>query len=85
MILQDSIEELLMEDIGLDGESRVAITNPRVGENLKVALAIRRRSGPLDKPNTNCGCNVVAHCRDTVVNAVARCGAKAKMEDLWTN
>jgi hypothetical protein len=86
MILQESVVELVMEDIGLDGEGRVAITNPRVAEHLKIALATRRRSGPLDKPNTNCGCNVVAHCGDTIVNAVERCGAKVlRTEDLWTN
>ena len=87
MILQESVVELVMRGYRSGWRRpRSAITNPRVAEHLKIALATRRRSGPLDKPNTNCGCNVVAHCGDTIVNAVERCGAKVlRTEDLWTN
>jgi hypothetical protein len=52
---------IVLEDIALDGEGRVAITNPAVAERLKVLAAERQK--PADKPNVNCGfCNTAKKC-----------------------
>jgi hypothetical protein len=81
MILQESVVELVMEDIGLDGEGRVAITNRHVTENSRVKLAGRGPSNPKDVPNTNCfGCNTIENCGNTTVNTVKGCGGtKARL------
>jgi hypothetical protein len=76
MTQQEPLAGLALEDIALDGEGRVAITNPAVAERLKV-LAAQRRKGK-EAPNTNCGlCNSVKGCQqNTGCNSVAGCGSK---------
>jgi hypothetical protein len=66
---QELLSEFIVEDIGLDGEGRVAIKDPGVAERLRLALAAKRQKtrpkGPKGppKPNTNCnGCNTVEGC-----------------------
>jgi hypothetical protein len=74
---QEPVTPLMMEDIGLDGEGRVAIRNPHVTEGLRVKLAGRGGRGPSkeEAPNTNClGCNTVENCGTIVVNTVKGCG-----------
>ena len=82
LMQQQEPARLMMEDIGLDGEGRVAITNRHVTEHLRVKLAGRGPSNPKgDAPNTNClGCNTVENCGTIVVNTVKGCGGtKARL------
>ena len=78
---QEPVPAVAIEDIGLDGEGRVAITNPQVAERLKVAVGSRRRE-PTSAPNTNCaGCNTTKGCGPLNTkcnpNTVSSCGAKS--------
>lgn len=53
------------EDIGMDEQGRIIITNPQVAERLRAAAA-RAKPKPKNGPNTNChGCtpqNVTPNC-----------------------
>jgi hypothetical protein len=64
VLLPKSVARLEVEDIQLDGEGRIAITDPQAVQGLKVVLAARRnKPKPRPKPNTNCfGCNATQFC-----------------------
>ena len=83
MAQQEPVPGVAIEDIGLDGEGRVALTNPQVAERLKILLAAKRPKPP-PKPNTNCtGCNTVDGCgpsnSNCQPNTVANCGCPPKV------
>ena len=80
MAQQELLTEFIVEDIGLDGEGRVAITDPRVAERLRLTLAAKPRK-PAPKPNTNCNiCNTVEGCgplnETCSPNTVPNCGCR---------
>jgi hypothetical protein len=64
MTQSDPSAEFAVQDICLDREGRVTITNPRIGGRLKAAVAANNpKPKPKPKPNTNCGsCNTVEGC-----------------------
>jgi hypothetical protein len=82
MAEQEILTGLMVEDIGLDGEGRVAVQNPQIAERIRLALAVeRQRPKPSPKPNTNCGvCNTVEGCgplnETCSPNTVPNCGCR---------
>jgi hypothetical protein len=82
MTQSDPSAEFAVQDISLDREGRVTITNPRIGGRL-YAAATRPKPKP---PNTNCsGCNSVKGCGPTntscnPTNSVPNCGCKKKID-----
>jgi hypothetical protein len=79
------IARLVADDLRLDGEGRVAITNPAVAAQLIVAAAVKRRPvrrrPAKEGPNANCGyCNTVDGCSPENLrcnpNTVANCGCR---------
>ena len=78
--------EFGIQDISVDGEGRIIITNPRIAGRLHAAAAVRK-GGPRPKPspNTNCAtCNTVQGCgplnESCTPNVVANCGCPSKIE-----
>jgi hypothetical protein len=67
--------EFAVQDINVDREGRVTITNPRIGGRVYAAA-----KKPKEPPNLNCDlCNAVAGCGGTnekcgPVNDVMNCG-----------
>jgi hypothetical protein len=72
--------EFAVQDISVDREGRVTITNPEIGGRLQTAMAVKKPK-PME-PNKNCAvCNTVAGCgplnKDCrPINSVANCGCK---------
>lgn len=69
-----------IEDVLVDGDGRVTITNPRVAERLKLVAETKRRK-PAPTPNTNCSiCNTVKGCgpvnKECSPNTVSNCGCR---------
>jgi hypothetical protein len=71
-----------VQDISVDREGRVTITNPRIAGRLSAAAAVKKPK-PKPKPNTNCaGCNTVKGCGGEPnlmcqpQNTVPNCGCK---------
>jgi hypothetical protein len=52
--------ELSVQDISVDREGRVTITNPRIGG--RVYATAKRPKPPQMPPNSNCQCNTVKGC-----------------------
>jgi hypothetical protein len=74
--------DFAVQDINVDREGRVIITNPRIARHLNAAAKTPKAK---PAPNTNCnGCNTVAGCGVTneechPQNTVPNCGC-AKIE-----
>jgi hypothetical protein len=73
--------EFAVQDISVDQEGRVTITNPRIGGRL-YAAAKRPKPKPEPEQNTNCAlCNSTEGCGPTnkhcrPINTVANCGCE---------
>jgi hypothetical protein len=73
--------EFAVQDINVDREGRVSITNPRIGGRV-YAAAKKSKPKPPPGPNTNCkGCNAVPGCGTTneqcgPTNTKPNCGCK---------
>jgi hypothetical protein len=71
--------EFAVQDISVDREGRVTITNPRIAGRLHAAAKTPK---PKPTPNTNCsGCNTVEGCGGENLickpqNTVSNCGCK---------
>jgi hypothetical protein len=64
---------VVVDDISLDGEGRVAVTNPRLTMRLKTVSASKRVQQSR-AVNGNClGCNAVDKCGDIYVNQTRIC------------
>jgi hypothetical protein len=70
----------MIEEIGLDAEGRVAVTNPEIAARLRrTSAAVRGKPAPA--PNTNCEtCNTAKGCDGTNdvchPNTVPNCGCR---------
>jgi hypothetical protein len=78
MIQLGSSAGFAVQDISVDRDGRVSITNPWMASRLHAAVAIKTPAR--EATNTNCnGCNTVKGCGETTnstcpVNTVNRCG-----------
>jgi hypothetical protein len=59
MTQSEPSSEFAVQDISVDREGRVSVTNPRIGARLQTAMAVKK---PKPKPNGNCGCNTSPGC-----------------------
>jgi hypothetical protein len=69
-----------VEDLLLDREGRITLTNTMVAERLKLVAKLERQK-PRPAPNTNCSvCNTVKGCgpvnRQCTPNTVSNCGCR---------
>jgi hypothetical protein len=76
MVSSGPSNDFAVQDINVDREGRVTITNPGIAGRLHAAATKRRVR---EAPNTNCqGCNAVAGCGESnslcPVNTVKSCG-----------
>ena len=70
---QSASDEFAIQDVNVDPEGRITITNPRIAERLHVAAAAK----PKPQPNINCGgCNTVKGCGP--LNNAPNCGGSAR-------
>jgi hypothetical protein len=74
--------EFAVQDINVDREGRVIITNPQIARQLNAAVTAKRPKPKPKPPNTNCnGCNTVPGCGGENMlcgpqNTVPNCGCK---------
>jgi hypothetical protein len=79
---REAVAGVVIADIALDGEGRIAITSRELAERIAVARAAKRREkAPKPTPNTNCsGCNTVKGCgpinEECNPNTVPNCGCR---------
>ena len=71
--LSDVLSGLTPDQLSVDEEGRVVITDPEIAERLRRAAAAKKPQ-PAPPPNGNCGgCNTVSGCGDTT-NTSNGCG-----------
>jgi hypothetical protein len=84
MAQPEPFAELSVDDISVDRDGRITITNPRFAGRLHAAVVTKKKEKP-PPPNTNCTgtCNSTKGCGPTnqtcsPTNVVPNCGCTAK-------
>ena len=67
--MDDGLADFSVDDLGIDNNGRLILTNPQLAGALKAVE--RRKPSPL--PNTNCyGCNTAWGCGEVNVDCVSK-------------